>query len=74
MKIGSPEMVHTAVVKKLNDFPRTEPKDNDKVFHISDILREIEYLKADEWLSDVVCWLNRRISFRKKLTKINIFR
>ena len=48
-------MVHTAVVKKLNDFPRTEPKDNDKLFHISDILREIESLKADEWLSDVVC-------------------
>ena len=22
---------------------------------ISDILREIEFLKADEWLSDVVC-------------------
>ena len=38
-RYGSPEMIHTAVLKKLNDFPKIGPRDNERSIRLSDILR-----------------------------------
>ena len=36
-RYGSPEMIHTAVLKMLNNFPKIGPTDNERLIHLSDI-------------------------------------
>ena len=40
-------MIYTAVLKRLNEFPKIGPKEKEKLFQLSDILGEVEDLKVD---------------------------
>ena len=62
-------MVRTVVLKKLNGFPRIGPKDNDKQFHLSDTLGEIESLKADPKYDSLLSYFDSSLGISPIVSK-----
>ena len=69
-RYGSPEIIHSAVVKKLNDFPRIGPKDNEKLFHLADILGEIESLKEDPKYDSILSYFDSSVGISPIVSKL----
>ena len=69
-RYGSPEIIHSAVVKKLNDFPKIGPKDNEKLFHLADILGEIEFLKEDPKYDSILSYFDSSVGISPIVSKL----
>jgi len=51
---GSPEVIESALMKKLDHFPAISYKDTHKLRELGDLLKELEAAKAEGFLPGVI--------------------
>lgn len=69
-RFGSPEMIYTAILKKLNDFPKLGLKDYAKLYELSDILGEIESLKEDPKYATMLAYFDSSVGVSPIVNKL----
>ncbi|KAK3096719.1 hypothetical protein FSP39_002652 [Pinctada imbricata] len=57
-RFGQPEMIESALKKKLDAFPRLSDKDSHKLYELSDILSEIESSKENQKYSTLLSYFD----------------
>ena len=69
-RYGAPEMVYSTVLKKLNEFPKIGPKENEKLFQLSDILGEVEALKGDPKYDMMLSYFDSSVGISPIVSKL----
>ena len=69
-RFGSPEMVHSVLIKKLHEFPKIGPKDSVKLYELSDILTEIESLKEDPKYATLLAYFDSSVGVSPVVAKL----
>ncbi|XP_033755669.1 uncharacterized protein LOC117338425 [Pecten maximus] len=69
-RYGSPQMVESALKKKLNNFPKLATKDHSKLYELSDILSEIESAMDDLKYRDLLSYFNTTSGINPVVSKL----
>lgn len=69
-RYGSAEMVHSAVLKKLQNFPKLGPKECSKLYELFDILNEIESLKEDPKYATMLAYFDSSVGVSPIVNKL----
>ena len=68
-RFGSPEMVHSVIIKKLHEFPKIGPKDI-VLYELSDILTDIESLKEDPKYANLLAYFDSSVGVSPVVAKL----
>ncbi|XP_074662167.1 uncharacterized protein LOC141914773 [Tubulanus polymorphus] len=69
-RYGCPEMIEASLKAKLADFPRLTNKDNKRLYELSDILYEIEYIKEKPQLRNHLAYFDSSSGIKPIVAKL----
>ena len=72
-RYGTAEGVYNATVRKLESFPKLQPKDSMKLYDLVDILTEIEGLKSNQAYSLTLSYFDSSIGVNQIVNKLPFF-
>lgn len=70
-RYGCPEMIEASLKTKLTDFPKLTNKDNKRLYELSDILSEIEYIKEKPQLKNLLAYFDSSSGIRPIVSKLS---
>ena len=69
-RYGAPELVEASIRAKLANFPKLGSKDGQRLYDLSDILMELQFLKEDPKYSCMLSYLNSSVGIRTIVSKL----
>ena len=69
-RYGAPELVEASIRAKLANFPKLGSKDSQRLYDLSDILMELQFLKEDSKYSCILSFLHSSVGIRTIVIKL----